>query len=715
MKPRKHANPKVFRRIPAGYMLFGILPLSACGGGDDEGGGPSERTFNLSGEVVKGPVSGAIVFVDYNGDGQLTAGEPLQRTSESGGFSFLDLDDDGPIIALTDGSSVDTSSGLVIDGMRLTAPEGASVISPLTTIMEEGNLSNAQVVAVLNLPDVDLKSFNPFTSDEAAATNLAVEIAAQQVSTVLRSISTAMQHSGVTQADAAYIAAAAVADTVASVGIADFTSNNFITMAVEKATSELSYSQASSISAISNEIATAAANVNEVITASTDLTSTETKDAFGLIEELTKQIGDAITNDGDASQMTFTDANTITDQQTLSETDTEPRASLTLNLAKLEELETVVEEDVAKAAGAISGFYDGTGSRLTDQIETFLVEFELGDIEINSNGIILAGTATGQEISLQFNNFSPSSLQGLSEMIEDFDNTQDLDSLNVSGGFSSFSISNLNGDLVELAHTSSGIEWRNPNALQGDVDTFIIEGVFGNQIADYINILNVAQNSSEAGVSDEEVSFDILQKFSDQLAITGVSAKADGNLIFRIGEEEQQGTEALELFISGSDGNHHEIVLALSDPSGAAADFLTDSVVLDDLLNLPEASSSAINIEDNLLKFTQLLDGLQFSISYTHGSTIVIDASIREIVSLDEAFALPDGGDDVLIFDGYVNDGIATTEIRDPEANLVLTLVGVQKQDFVEQYTEQENNIFDTIDLYLPQSTYYDTAPVEIT
>ncbi|MDC6453927.1 hypothetical protein PQY68_01540 [Planktomarina temperata] len=313
VKFRKQDDPKVFRRIPVGYMLFGILPLSACGGGGDKGGDLHEETFNLSGEVVKGPVSGAIVFVDYNGDGQLTAGEPSQRTSESGGFSFLDLDNDGPVIALTDDSSVDTSSGLVIDGMRLTAPEGALVISPLTTIMKEGNLSNTQVVAALNLPDVELKSFNPFTSENAAATNLAVEVAAQQVSAVVRSISTAIQQSGVSGADAADIAGVAVADTVASVGIADFTSHGFITTAIEKSISELSPSQASSVSAIASEIATATANVNEVISASTDLTSPETKDAFGLIVELTKQIGEAITNDGDASRITFTDADTITD------------------------------------------------------------------------------------------------------------------------------------------------------------------------------------------------------------------------------------------------------------------------------------------------------------------------------------------------------------------------------------------------------------------
>ena len=334
MKTRKPFDPKVFRRIPSSYLLFGILPLSACGGGGggasgDNSGSPSE-SVTLLGEVVKGPVANAIVFIDYNGDGQLSAGEPSQRTDSNGGFSFVDVDGEGPIIALTDGTSVDTSTGLVIDGMRLTAPEGSSVISPLTTIMQGGGLTNAQVVAALGLPDVDLTSFNPFTTDTAAETALAVEIAAQQVSVIVRSLSAAMQEAGVSASEAADIAAAAIADAVTSAGTVDLTSSSIVTSAIQKAVAELPTSQASAVSSIASEIATAAANVNSAIGSATDLTSSETIDAFSLITELTTQIGDAVTNGGDASQITFTDPDAVDETLAEEHVNSKPTGEVTI-------------------------------------------------------------------------------------------------------------------------------------------------------------------------------------------------------------------------------------------------------------------------------------------------------------------------------------------------------------------------------------------------
>lgn len=321
MKTHKPFDPKVFRRIPSSYLLFGILPLSACGGGGggasgDNSGSPSE-SVTLLGEVVKGPVANAIVFIDYNADGQLSAGEPSQRTDSNGGFSFVDVDGEGPIIALTDETSVDTSSGLVIDGMRLTAPEGSSVISPLTTIMQEGGLTNAQVVAALGLPDVDLTSFNPFTSDGAAETAVAVEIAAQQVSVIVRSLSAATQEAGMSASEAANISAAAFADTVAGAGTVDLTSSSIVNSAIQKAVAELPSSQALAVSSIASEIATAIANVNSTIgpyTLPNLSLLVETFDFLGLfdlIEMLTSQISDAIGRGGDASLISLTNPGAI--------------------------------------------------------------------------------------------------------------------------------------------------------------------------------------------------------------------------------------------------------------------------------------------------------------------------------------------------------------------------------------------------------------------
>lgn len=306
---------------PVHFSLLNVLGLAACGGDSDNalGGGTDSPTegLTISGAVVKGPVENAIVFLDYNGDGQLSAGEPSQRTDSNGGFSFTDVDSAGPVIALTDGSSVDTSSGLVIDGMRLTAPEGSSVISPLTTIMQEGGLTNAQVVSALGLPDVDLTSFNPFMSDGAAETALAVEIAAQQVSVIVRSLSAAMQSAGVSEDEAADIAATAISSAIASTGTVDLTASSIVTSAIQNAVAELSSSQASAVSSIASEIATAAANVNSVIGAATDLTSSESVDAFRLIADLTTQIGEAVANGGDASEITSTDPDAV--DETLAE------------------------------------------------------------------------------------------------------------------------------------------------------------------------------------------------------------------------------------------------------------------------------------------------------------------------------------------------------------------------------------------------------------
>ena len=366
MKSRKSSDPKVFHRIPARYLLLSILPLSACGGSEvdttpDElptNGEVPTNNVTLTGEVVKGPVANAIVFIDYNGDGQLNAGEPSQRTDSSGGFSFVDVDREGPIIALTDGTSVDTSSGLVIDGMRLTAPEGSSVISPLTTIMQEGGLTNAQVVAALGLPDVDLTSFNPFTADTAAETALAVEVAAQQVSVIVRSLSSAMQETGVSEADAADLAANAIAAAVSDTGSVDLTSNTIVTSAIENAVAELSSSQASAVSSIATEIAAAAANVNNIIATVSDLTSSETVDAFGLIADLTTQISEAVANGGDGSEITFTDIEAVNETPIEEAENSDPTGEVTITgTARQGETLTAVTSTLADADGLGSFSY----------------------------------------------------------------------------------------------------------------------------------------------------------------------------------------------------------------------------------------------------------------------------------------------------------------------------------------------------------------------
>jgi hypothetical protein len=166
-----------------------LLLLSGCGGisglprlFDNE----SQIMSTVSGRVIKGPLEKADVFLDFNGNEKLDYGEPLVETHADGSFDLTTGSTSYNIVALTDEGTLDTSSGSVLSGITLTAPQGATVITPTTTLMQEGGLTAAQVAAVLGVPDgVDLLTFNPYAIGVNTADALAVEIAAQQVVAVV--------------------------------------------------------------------------------------------------------------------------------------------------------------------------------------------------------------------------------------------------------------------------------------------------------------------------------------------------------------------------------------------------------------------------------------------------------------------------------------------------------------------------------------------------
>ena len=128
-----------------------LLTLSACGG--EKGNSIANVVTNtVTGNVVKGPLSNALVFLDLNSNGIMDGSETSVRTDSDGRFSISTTATDYKIVALTDDSTVDSSSGSVISGITLSAPKSAGVITPTTTLMEESGLS-AEVAEVLDLPD----------------------------------------------------------------------------------------------------------------------------------------------------------------------------------------------------------------------------------------------------------------------------------------------------------------------------------------------------------------------------------------------------------------------------------------------------------------------------------------------------------------------------------------------------------------------------------
>lgn len=161
-----------------------IALLSACGGGSENGGAaptpmpiptptptptPAPTTFSV---VAAGPVLARALF-DVNGDGSI--GEALSTTNANGEFgqgvavlnTSLNSGNAPTSPTLRMGASgIDVTTGLTI--IDMTAPVGATVISPLTTLIDiQGGAGSVRSALGLdNGPnalrgETDLLKFNP--------------------------------------------------------------------------------------------------------------------------------------------------------------------------------------------------------------------------------------------------------------------------------------------------------------------------------------------------------------------------------------------------------------------------------------------------------------------------------------------------------------------------------------------------------------------------
>ncbi|MCK1698913.1 VCBS domain-containing protein [Bradyrhizobium sp. 144] len=94
--------------------------------------------------AVDGYIAGAFVFADADGNGVYTAGEASAITAADGSFT---LHDPHGTLIMTGGT--DISTGLAFTG-TLKAPDGATVVTPLTTLITSlavGNVTTAQATA----------------------------------------------------------------------------------------------------------------------------------------------------------------------------------------------------------------------------------------------------------------------------------------------------------------------------------------------------------------------------------------------------------------------------------------------------------------------------------------------------------------------------------------------------------------------------------------
>ncbi|ARJ67584.1 hypothetical protein WV31_18955 [Magnetospirillum sp. ME-1] len=113
--------------------------------------------------MVDGPIAGATVFRDLNGNAVLDAGEPTAVTAQDGSFTLSGTG--GTIIALPGGT--DTETGLVID-VIMKASGSATMVTPLTTLAE--TVGEEKVKQLLGIGDgVDLHTVDPMANADLRA------------------------------------------------------------------------------------------------------------------------------------------------------------------------------------------------------------------------------------------------------------------------------------------------------------------------------------------------------------------------------------------------------------------------------------------------------------------------------------------------------------------------------------------------------------------
>jgi hypothetical protein len=168
----------MFKPVKTPVYLALILALSACGGGGSSNGATgsnSTSTVALSGKVVDGYINGATVFCDANNNGVLDAGEASTTTSGQGDFT-LSSACSATLVSI---GGTDVTTGYAFQGVLKTS-SGAVVMSPLTTLVADSGLSNAQLVKALGLPEgTDLTKTDPVAPGNTAI--LKATLAVQQI------------------------------------------------------------------------------------------------------------------------------------------------------------------------------------------------------------------------------------------------------------------------------------------------------------------------------------------------------------------------------------------------------------------------------------------------------------------------------------------------------------------------------------------------------
>jgi len=177
-----------------------------------------ESKIQTPGIVINGYLSGATVFADANGNGQLDPGEAATTTDANGNFTLSG--GSGPLVAF---GGTDTSTGLAFKG-QLSAPAGSTVITPLTTLLNDLSSdpsAEQKVLSDLGLSSsLDLTTLDPIAAAQAGdATGAAAEAAGAKVYDTVSLIASTLASAGGAFASGVKDAFSGLANAIEGTGI----------------------------------------------------------------------------------------------------------------------------------------------------------------------------------------------------------------------------------------------------------------------------------------------------------------------------------------------------------------------------------------------------------------------------------------------------------------------------------------------------------------
>ena len=217
-------------------------------------------TFEINSEggaVVDGPFQAATAFADYNGNGVHDEGEPSDLTDANGEYDLVKTTDAPAaynIVVEMTADTIDSISGesYADSTLKLKAPSGGDVVTPLTTVLVAAQAADPTFTAedlaiAMGLPaGIDVETYNPFASGVTASEAHAVEKVFQQVMTAMLIVAEAMEGvAGITGAtlsgeDASTAALLAVTNMITeSTVTVDFSESDQIAKLQEAAKDEL--------------------------------------------------------------------------------------------------------------------------------------------------------------------------------------------------------------------------------------------------------------------------------------------------------------------------------------------------------------------------------------------------------------------------------------------------------------------------------------------